>query len=557
MKAFIDFGRAARLAVLTLASVGLCFAGHPKIAREIAAAADDARLDVIVQYAQAPSDADREKLSVLGGEVKSHLGSIHAELVHMPAGAIATLANDPGVVYVSPDRPLHAMLDLTADAVNASAAWQMNLSGGGVAVAVIDSGISAHPDLGDRVVYSTSVLGGSASDGYGHGTHVAGIVGSSGKDSSGPMFTRTFKGMAPGISLVSIRVLDSTGTGTDSSVIAGIEQAIQLKNRYNIRVINLSLGRPVSESYTLDPLCQAVEAAWKAGIVVVVAAGNDGRDNSMGTNGYGTITAPGNDPYVITVGAMKTNGTPSRSDDTIASYSSKGPTVIDHIVKPDLVAPGNQVVSLIDNGGYLDTTYPQNIVPFTYYTDTSIGLPAAMYYTLSGTSMATPVVSGAAALLLQQNPRLTPDQVKARLMKTAYKVFPASSTVVDPITKIAYTDQYDIFTVGAGYLDIAAALSSNDVSQGVALSPSIKEVGSSGNYELVFANGSVWSGSSSWAEAVVWGSSVLENASGVAGDAVIWGASNIQGLAIIWGTAVIWGNSPTSAENNGMLLSGE
>jgi len=357
MKAFIDFGRAARLAVLTLASVGLCFAGHPKIAREIAAAADDARLDVIVQYAQAPSDADREKLSVLGGEVKSHLGSIHAELVHMPAGAIATLANDPGVVYVSPDRPLHAMLDLTADAVNASAAWQMNLSGGGVAVAVIDSGISAHPDLGDRVVYSTSVLGGSASDGYGHGTHVAGIVGSSGKDSSGPMFTRTFKGMAPGISLVSIRVLDSTGTGTDSSVIAGIEQAIQLKNRYNIRVINLSLGRPVSESYTLDPLCQAVEAAWKAGIVVVVAAGNDGRDNSMGTNGYGTITAPGNDPYVITVGAMKTNGTPSRSDDTIASYSSKGPTVIDHIVKPDLVAPGNQVVSLIDNGHHISAEY--------------------------------------------------------------------------------------------------------------------------------------------------------------------------------------------------------
>ena len=140
--------------------------------------------------------------------------------------------------------------------------------------------------------------------------------------------------MAPGANLINLRVLDATGTGSDSNVIAAIGTAIQLKSRYNIRVINLSLGRPVSESYTLDPLCQAAEAAWNAGIVVVVAAGNDGRDNSAGTNGYGTITAPGNDPYVITVGAMKTESTYSRTDDLIATYSSKGPTQVDHIVKP-------------------------------------------------------------------------------------------------------------------------------------------------------------------------------------------------------------------------------
>ena len=119
---------------------------------------------------------------------------------------------------------------------------------------------------------------------------------------------------------------------------------IQLKTKYNIRVINLSLGRPAYESYTLDPLCQAVEAAWKAGIVVVVAAGNDGRDNTYGTNGYGTISAPGNDPFVITVGAMDTQGTPSPADDQIASYSSKGPTFYDQVVKPDLVAPGNRII---------------------------------------------------------------------------------------------------------------------------------------------------------------------------------------------------------------------
>ena len=132
-------------------------------------------------------------------------------------------------------------------------------------------------------------------------------------------------GIAPGANLLNFRVLDANGNGSDSSVIAAIEQAIALKNKYNIRVINLSLGRPVFESYTQDPLCQAVEAAWKAGIVVVVAAGNDGRDNSFGNEGYGTIMAPGNDPYVITVGAMRSMGTPSRTDDLVASYSSKGP----------------------------------------------------------------------------------------------------------------------------------------------------------------------------------------------------------------------------------------
>jgi serine protease AprX len=113
-------------------------------------------------------------------------------------------------------------------------------------------------------------------------------------------------GIAPGANLLDLRVLDANGQGSDSAVIAAIETAIALKSKYNVRVINLSLGRPVYESYKLDPLCQAVEAAWKAGIVVVVAAGNDGRDNSFGNDGYGTISSPANDPYVITVGAMKT-----------------------------------------------------------------------------------------------------------------------------------------------------------------------------------------------------------------------------------------------------------
>jgi serine protease AprX len=159
-----------------------------------------------------------------------------------------------------------------------------------------------------------------------------------------------YVGIAPGVNIINLRVLDQNGNGTDSSVIQGIEAAISLANTYNIRVINLSLGRPVFESYAVDPLCQAVEQAWKAGIVVVVAAGNQGRNNSVGSFGYGTITAPGNDPYVITVGAMKIEGPALRTNDLIASYSSKGPTLFDHIVKPDIVAPGNLIISTMAGG---------------------------------------------------------------------------------------------------------------------------------------------------------------------------------------------------------------
>ena len=257
--------------------------------------------------------------------------------------------------------------------------------------------------------------------------------------------TAYYEGLATGVKIINLRVLDANAQGTDSQVIAAIQRAIALKNTYNIRVINLSLGRPVFESYTLDPLCQAVEQAWQAGIVVVTAAGNEGRNNTYGNNGYGTISSPGNDPYVITVGALKSAGTVSRSDDWIASYSSKGPTLFDHVVKPDLVAPGNRVTSVkLYSDSVMESQYPNNSVGYNYFI-------------LSGTSMATPMVSAAAAILLQKQPSLTPDQVKARLMKTASKGFPAATNAVDPVTGQTFTSYYDIFTIGAGYLDIQAA----------------------------------------------------------------------------------------------------
>jgi subtilisin family serine protease len=254
-----------------------------------------------------------------------------------------------------------ATLDYYLPTLNAQYASSLGYDGSGIGVAVIDSGITDIPDLHGhdyRVIYAQDFTGINATvDQYAHGTHVAGIIGGNGKNSTGSNYSYTIRGLAPNVNLINLRVLDANGAGSDSAVIKAIETAINLKSKYNIRVINLSLGRGVFESYQQDPLCQAVEQAYNAGIVVVVAAGNGGRDNSYGTNGYGTITAPGNDPYVITMGAMKTMGTPTRADDLIATYSSKGPTLFDHVVKPDLVAPGNRIVSLYTAG----LTLPQEL----------------------------------------------------------------------------------------------------------------------------------------------------------------------------------------------------
>src|SRR5947208_11473771 len=361
--------RLALLALIVLLAAGTSLADGKKhkLSKELDAVKgghNGATVDVIIQFNQTPSDAHHHKVQDKGGVLKTKLDVIKGAHYSVPVESLQKLADDPDVAYISPNRPLTgtstSTLDYTRETVNAQVALQQwGLDGTGIGVAVIDSGVTAVGDLywwipsnqtyGSRVVYSQSFVPGTTdtSDLYGHGTHVAGIIAGAGWFSTGSNFTHTFKGIAPNANIINLRVLDQNGAGTDSSVIAAIQTAISLKSTYNIRVINLSLGRQVYESYTVDPLCQAVEAAWNAGIVVVVAAGNQGRNDSAGTEGYGTIAVPGNDPYAITVGAMKTAGTPTPSDDTIASYSSKGPTAYDYVVKPDIVAPGNQVVSTL------------------------------------------------------------------------------------------------------------------------------------------------------------------------------------------------------------------
>ena len=207
---------------------------------------------------------------------------------------------------------------------------------------------------------------------------MAGLIAGDGTASTAKKDSHTFLGIAPGVNLINLRALDENGAGTDSQVTAAIQQAIALKNVYNSRSINLSLGCGIIESYTVDPLTQAVEQAWKAGIIVVAAAGNDGRNLALNSEGYGTIDAPGNDPYALTVGAVRTMGTATNRDDAMASYSSKGPSFIDQVAKLDIVAPRNLVTSLLASTSNLQTANP------TYYT------PTAFYMTNGNVSATYP-----------------------------------------------------------------------------------------------------------------------------------------------------------------------
>jgi serine protease AprX len=569
------------LLLVLLAPLSL-FADNSKISPDLQNSTYTGQTQVVIQYAPGTQLSCSGLLGLLGcvvndvlklgGAILGQLPIVNGLVASLDHNGIVSLSNQSNVVYISKDRPLTPFLDNAAPAVNASAAWQSNYTGAGIGVALIDSGVNTHPDLfttglfpTSRVVYNQSFVPGdsSAADAYGHGTHIAGLIAGDGISSTGPLFSQTFKGIAPKANIVNLRVLDANGSATDSAVIAAISQAINLKSKYNIRVINLSLGRGVFESYKQDPLCHAVEQAWKNGIVVVVAAGNNGR--FIPTSGYGTVTSPGNDPYVLTVGSMKPMGTPQRTDDLIASYSSKGPSGIDHVVKPDVVAPGNLLASTETSNTTLYNTELNNRVPYSAYIYGGSASPSKLYFELSGTSMATGVVSGAVADLLQAHPLLTPDQVKTRLMKTASKSFPTTSSVYDSTSGMTYTSQYDIFTVGAGYVDLAAALASTELSSGTAKSPTAVYNSNTGNVTLTSDASAVWGSSQAWSGPAVWGSTqfvggsaimwgsnstsgsaIMWGSSGLWGNAIMWGSSNASGFSTIWSDAIMWGSSGTS-----------
>jgi subtilisin family serine protease len=329
------------------------------------------------------------------------------------------LASDTGIDNLSGDPKVRVGMTVSnktmlTDQTRAGAPGRLlglgaipGVTGAGIGVAVVDSGISPHAALKNRIVANVSFVTGdpSTADAFGHGTHVAGIIAGTATAAT----SLYSSGVAPGAQLINVRVLGADGSGYTSDVIAGIDWAVANRSRYNIRIINLSLGHAVTESASTDPLCLAVQRAVQAGVVVVAAAGNEGRAPNQARE-LGGITSPGNSPSALTVGAISTQGTPSRDDDTVADYSSRGPTEYDFAMKPDVVAPGSAIISLEAANGYLVSHYP-----FLH----RAGSGTNAYMQLSGTSMAAPMVSGAVALLLQGSPNLSPSQIKLALQSGA------------------------------------------------------------------------------------------------------------------------------------------
>ena len=548
--------RAVIAACCLIGSVGSAMAAAPK-ARLSADLADHVThgsqaIRVIVHGSKAEVDAIATRYNL---RVARYMTSGGVLLVN--AGQLAALRDDGTIDHLSGDIRIKSSVDQTTiEAVGADQVWAgaeglPALTGAGVAVAVIDSGIDLrHKAFGKRVLVSKDFTGhDDPSDHYGHGTHVAAIIAGEGALASG------YRGIAPGAYLLNLRVLGDDGSGDASDVIEAIDWVIEHRREYNVRVINLSLGAPVLQPYRDDPLCEAVERAVRAGITVVTAAGNYGR-TADGRTVFGGITSPANSPFAIAVGATDTHGTADRSDDTRAPYSSQGPTRYDLIIKPDLAAPGHHIQSAEAAGSYLATQYRDHHVA-------GAGPQAVMQ--LSGTSMAAGVVSGAAALLFDRHSNLTPIEVRAAL-ELGSSFIPtaglmgagagetnvlASARITEGRLRVATGTGGP--SEGASLILLGVANERNESRARLAL----VGAGRSGGQAIIW--GSSAGDSIIWGSSILWGSSIIWTASigdaiiwgSSAGDSIIWGSSNITDSSIIWtaaaGDSIVWGSSDGDA----------
>ncbi len=385
---------------------------------------------VIVQKLSANDSAPERAVARLGGTITRDLPIVRGFSATLDAAAVRELARAEGSRAITVDGRVRVLGDPSVDdplnskaavVERADQAWAAGLTGAGVTVAVIDTGISDVPDLSGRLVTVTNESGlpakcinfsgeAGCQDSYGHGTFVAGVIAASGAGTKGK-----FQGVAPQARLLSVKLSGRDGAADVSALLAAIQWVVSYRSTYGIKVLNLSIGTDSPQSYRIDPLNYAVEQAWQAGITVVVAASN------LGPN-LATITKPGDDPWVITVGAMDDNGTVVEDDDAIPNFSARGPTLADALPKPDLVAPGAHIVSLSAPNSAIELNFPRPI--------------GKGYRRGSGTSFATPAVAGTVALMLQAQPTLSPDRIKYALMSTA---------------RATASDKW--FDVGAGLLD--------------------------------------------------------------------------------------------------------
>ena len=389
---------------------------------------------VIVRLAAGTTASPADLLAPVGGTLDHTLPSINGFSAWVPIDSVHQLESESGVIEVSDDAALTTppvegstsgvhgravegfvesdfgtsgggssfpRLDMNAVSaiIGADDLRTAGITGAGVDVALIDTGVSPVPGIGHvlngpDLSFDSQVPGFQYLDAYGHGTHLAGIINGSGSG---------VNGVAPGARIVNVKVGAANGAVDVSQVIAAIDWVVQHAHDpgVNIRVIALAYGTDSAQAYTIDPLAYAAEVAWRKGIVVVAAAGNTGQAAP-------SLNDPALDPYVIAVGASEPNGTYTTGDDTVAPFSAWG----NDSRRVDVVAPGRSIVSLRVPNSYIDVTHPE-------------GRETDGLFRGSGTSQATAVVAGTVALMLQDRPSLTPDQVKWAVRKTA-KPLPSS-----------------------------------------------------------------------------------------------------------------------------------
>lgn len=424
-------------------------------------------------------------------------------------------------------------------------------AGAGVGVAVVDSGIDGTaPEFEGRISAFYDFTQGGAlatpTDDYGHGTHVAALIGAQ---------SLLFAGIAPRVHFVGAKVLDSNGKGRTSDLIAALEFLTANRRALKIHVINLSLGHPILEPAATDPLVQAVERAVAAGLVVVTSAGNHGQNPTTGVAGYAGITSPGNAPSAITVGSLDMNGTADRRDDTVSPFSSRGPTWYDSLVKPDILAPGHGLFGV-------------SAAASTLATDDTAKLSASgAEVKLFGTSMAAATATGVVALALEAN-RLAFPNAGRDLPPGALKAILQYSSValVDPATGL----ELDLLTQGAGGVNAAGAMAlARALDPGtrvgsVWLATAVTERSTFGGVELPWTRRIVWgatplfgdaiyANAPAWQSNIVWGSTLVWGEALIWGDTLVWGENVVTSDALIWGESIVWGDGLVTVDGQTLV----
>ena len=506
---------------------------------------------------QASSAAIAEMAVIkVGGRVTATLNIINAVGAELDENQVDSLRSQSEQINVYKDETLDVSSSVHETyyptVIGADRLHEQGITGKGVTIAVLDTGLWQERALRytaekkKRILATYDALNDDtdaddddtdaddddtdADDWNGHGTHITSIIMSSDRTGSG-----RYQGVAPNANVVAVRAFEPDGSGSYLNVIKALDWIVSHKKTYNIKILNLSFGAPARSHYWDDPVNQAVMAAWKKGIIVVVAAGNRGP-------GPMTVGVPGNVPYVITVGAMTDSYTPyDTSDDRLASFSAAGPT-FEGVVKPDLVAPGGHMLGVMPSYAWLPLEYPDYVLQFDHY------------FTMSGTSQATAVVSGVLALMLQAEPKLKADDAKCRL------IISARAAVLDD-----GTHAYTVFQQGAGRIDAVAAVNesaSGCANRGMDIKDDINGekhyaglagVDESGTYYLVnedgqrisgsrykWTQGSLWPGSALWPEGSIWPEGALTSTTVLFEDASSLNSDSLLSQGELWPEGALW-----------------